>query len=393
MRKQSLLILGSSGSIGAQTLQVVRRYPERYQVHALVASSSYEIVYQQCLEFKPVFAYLENTQAAEKLRMRLQESQSSTIVLDLKADWSLLCASRDVDVVVSAIVGAAGLVPTIVAAQAGKKILLANKEALVMAGSLLMQTIESAGAVILPVDSEHNAIFQSMPDHYACGQSLDESVSSIILTASGGPFLDYPKQEFSSITPAQAVAHPNWSMGAKISVDSATMMNKVLEVVEAHYLFSVPQNKIEVIVHPESIIHSMVRYKDGSVLAQMGTPDMRIPLAYCLAWPERMASGADNLDFSLYSNLSFQPVCSERFPCVKFIQPVLREGQSAMIALNAANEIAVAAFLEGRIRYPQISELIDSVLQRITSSRVTNLDEVLQIDQRSRALAQQKLTI
>jgi len=388
---QAVVILGSTGSIGRQTLSVIQNNPDNFSIFALVAKSSVDILLQQCCDYNPRYAYLSDSVSAALLRSRLKAAGSKTEVLSSNADLLALCAAAEVDIVVAGIVGAAGLLPTFTAAKAGKRILLANKESLVMTGEILMNTVQQNGAQILPVDSEHNAIFQSMPAGFVPGHDLPASVSSVVLTASGGPFLNSPLSEFPSITPEQAVAHPKWSMGRKISVDSATMMNKVLEVIEAHYLFSVPVSGIEVLIHPQSVVHSMVRYHDGSVISQMGMPDMKIPIAHCLAWPTRIKSMAQPLNLFTSSPLTFQTLCCQRYPCFTLINSVVAAGQSAMIVLNAANEIAVAAFLEKRISYDNIFRLIDSVLQNIAVSTVNNIDDVLAIDARARALSVQNL--
>jgi 1-deoxy-D-xylulose-5-phosphate reductoisomerase len=392
MSLKTLIILGSTGSIGRQTLEVVRANQNSFSIQALVAHSNVDVLYDQCVEFEPKFVFMANVKAAQELRLRLNDNGLNRITVLLEyAELLQLCESDLADTVVAAIVGAAGLMPTFTAAKSGKRILLANKESLVMAGSLLMDTVQQNGATILPVDSEHNAIFQSMPADYKPGSPSPSSVESILLTASGGPFLQLPMEQFVKVTPAQAVAHPKWSMGAKISVDSATMMNKVLEVIEAHYLFSMPADKIEVLIHPQSIVHSMVRYVDGSVIAQMGMPDMTIPIAHSLAWPARMKSCAEPLDFLQFSTLTFEKVCEQRYPCFKFIRPVLECGQSAMVALNAANEVAVSAFLKQRIAFTKVVDIIDSVLQTLSVKEVTSIDDVLHIDAAARDCAAQYL--
>lgn len=393
MSAEAIVVLGSTGSIGRQALDVVRQHDDRFMVYALVASSSVDLVFEQCNEFRPQYVYLHDALSAEKLSRRLSNTSLDTEVVNTMPALEAICAAAEVDTVISAIVGAAGLVPTLAAARAGKKILLANKESLVMAGTLLMDTVHTCGATILPVDSEHNALFQSMPADFLCGHPVNDSVTEIVLTASGGPFLNRSREQLAAVTPAEAVAHPNWSMGAKISVDSATMMNKVLEVIEAHFLFSMSEDKIEVVIHPQSIVHSMVRYCDGSVLAQLGNPDMRTPIAYCLGWPERIKSGVGALDFSVHNNLSFQSLSLQQFPCAQFIKPVIRAGQCAMIALNAANEVAVSAFLDGMISYLQIYATIDRVLAKTDNSTVSSVDDVLYVDALSRRLAKDCLSL
>ena len=322
--------------------------------------------------------------AAQSLRSLLKQAGLNTTVLSKADEIVSLCVSSDVDIVVAGMVGAAGLNYVFSSAKAGKRILLANKESLVMAGTLLMQTTRDYGAQIMPVDSEHNAIFQSLPDHYVPGMPRPQGVESIILTASGGPFLDTPLKDFHAITPEQAVNHPRWSMGAKISIDSATMMNKVLEVIEAHFLFSMPIQDIDTVIHPQSVIHSMVRYLDGSVIAQMGEPDMRIPIMHALSWPHRSQSGAPKLDFLTCEKLVFKEMCVERFPCFDFARASIEKGQAAMIALNAANEVAVSAFLAKKIGFSSIYSVIDTVLQTANLVPISNLHDIMQFDHQIR---------
>ena len=383
---QQVVILGSTGSIGQQTLSVLAHHVDDFSVFALVARRHHDRLFDQCLRFSPRYAVLTDTNAAAKLRDRLRETACTTEVCTAE-DVMAIVSDAEVDVVVAAIVGAQGLPATLAAVKAGKRVLLANKEALVMAGDLFMQAAAQSNAKILPVDSEHNAIFQALPTGYLPGQSLPETVHSVVLTASGGPFRTLPLEAFSAITPAQAVAHPNWSMGAKISVDSATMMNKVLEVVEAHYLFSLPVSQIETIIHPQSVIHSMVRYRDASVLAQLGESDMRIPIANALAWPGRMDSTVNHLSLSSLSELTFEPVCERRFPCFRFAREVIAAGQSAVVAMNAANEVAVAAFLDGALAYSDIVNVIDAVLNAHTLASMMDIDALVACDEQARVAA------
>mgnify|MGYP003338050427 CR=1 FL=1 len=349
-----IAILGSTGSIGVNTLDVIRAHPDRFKVVALTAGKQIDRLAEQCIEFKPAIAVVSEADDAKRLETLLRQNNISTQVM--YGPTSLVTAVTDsgCDTVMAAIVGAAGLVPALAAAKAGKRVLLANKEALVMSGNLFMQAISTGGGELLPIDSEHNAIFQSLPAHFD-GDLAGGGVRRIVLTASGGPFRETPLAMLESVTPAQACAHPNWVMGRKISVDSATMMNKGLEVIEARWLFGLPLDRIDVVVHPQSVIHSMVEYVDGSVLAQLGTPDMRTPIAYALAWPQRIASGSAPLDFMKLSALTFEAPDLARFPCLALAYAALRAGGAATIALNAANEIAVEAFLQQGLRFPEIA--------------------------------------
>lgn len=377
---KKITILGATGSIGINTLKVIACHPESYQVYALTAKKNLEQLYQQCLQFSPRYAVMLDIDAANTLRQRLAQQASTTIVSSSLDDLQYVASSDEVDYVMAAIVGAAGLLPSLAAARAGKRLLLANKEALVMAGNLFMQAVAQSGAELLPIDSEHNAIFQCLPNDKQHG------VQSITLTASGGPFLDTPLSAFSRITPAQAVAHPNWSMGQKISVDSASMMNKGLEVIEAFYLF----NKIaQVCIHPQSIVHSMVSYIDGSVLAQMGNPDMRTPIAHALAWPQRIQSGVAALDLIAAGRLDFRALDKQRFPCLDLAYQALASGNQAPTVLNAANEIAVMAFLQQQISFPQIYPVIAQTLAQSTCQLVDNIDDILQCDEQARQIASQ----
>lgn len=385
---KSVTILGSTGSIGVSTLDVLARHPERYRVHALTAQNSVELMLEQCRRFEPDYAVMLDEQAAERLARALDKSGLSTQVLGGAMALQQVAAADETDYVVAAIVGAAGLMPTLAAARAGKRILLANKEALVMSGALFMREVEQHGATLLPVDSEHNAIWQCMPVGNQQRHHFDDSgVRRIILTASGGPFRDWPLADLDQVTPAQAVAHPNWSMGQKISVDSATMMNKGLEVIEAHWLFGLDSARIEVVLHRQSIIHSMVDYDDGSVLAQMGNPDMRTPIANTLAWPERIDSGVAPLDLVATGRLDFERADFERFPCLALAYRALDQGGTSTAILNAANEVAVDAFLQGRIRFTDISRTIAHVLDTLPAGSADSLERILDDDAAARELA------
>jgi 1-deoxy-D-xylulose-5-phosphate reductoisomerase len=384
----NLTILGSTGSIGKSTRDVVARHADRYQVYALTAQRQDELLFEQCLRFKPRYAVLLDEAAAQRLRERIKTANIATEVLSGITALEHVSSAAEVDAVMAAIVGAAGLRPTLAAARAGKKILLANKETLVMAGAVFMDAVRASGAVLLPIDSEHNAIFQSLPHDYT-GNMQQSGVSKILLTASGGPFRNTPLNELQQVTPEQACAHPNWSMGKKISVDSATMMNKGLEVIEAHWLFNAPADCIEVVVHPQSVIHSLVQYIDGSVLAQLGNPDMRTPIAYALAWPARIEAGVLPLDLCKIAQLDFAAPDFTRFPCLALAYQALRAAGTAPALLNAANEVAVAAFLERAIPFAAIAQVIAEVLERLPVAPVKALEDVLEADARARAAAQQ----
>ena len=390
---RSIAILGSTGSIGQNTLDVIARHRPNYRVVALTANTNVETLENQCLQWQPEFAVMGDDDSAQQLSDKLSNQGLATQVLSGVEGLQLVAGLEQVDTVVAGIVGAAGLLPTLSAAESGKRVLLANKEALVMSGQLFMDAVRNNDAVLLPVDSEHNAIFQCMP-HAVPGKAAPEQhgVNRILLTASGGPFRTLPLERFAEITPAQAVSHPNWVMGQKISVDSATMMNKGLEVIEAHWLFGVPQDLIEVVIHPQSIIHSMVSYTDGSILAQLGNPDMRTPIAHCLAWPERIGSGVEPLDIFDVAKLEFEKPDIQRFPCLGLCYQAMKAGGSATIALNAANEIAVEAFLRNKIPFTAIAEVIERVLNEITITHVKSLDVILNEDQSARKLAQLHVT-
>lgn len=382
-----LTVLGSTGSIGTSTLDVVARHPERYRITALTAHGRDDLLFQQCLEFKPEYAVLLDETAADRLASNIAAAGLRTQVLCGVEALEQVAALPEVDAVMAAIVGAAGLRPTLAAARAGKKILLANKEMLVMAGAVFMDAVRASGSVLLPIDSEHNAVFQSLPQNYS-GNLAAAGVHKILLTASGGPFRDTQLEDLRQVTPEQACAHPNWSMGRKISVDSATMMNKGLEVIEAHWLFNAPAESIEVVVHPQSVIHSMVQYVDGSVIAQLGNPDMRTPIAYALAWPERIDAGVESLDLVRVARLNFVAPDLERFPCLALAYKALVEGGTAPAVLNAANEVAVAAFLEGRIPFLAIPAVIEQALNSLPVAPVSVLEDVLNADAAARLAAQ-----
>ncbi len=385
-RVTNLTVLGSTGSIGKSTLDVVARHPDRYRVFALTAQRQDDVLFEQCRQFRPRVAVLLDEDAAARLRQRLSAERIQTAVMVGVEALEEASASTETDAVMAAIVGAAGLRPTLAAARAGKKILLANKETLVMAGAVFMDAVRASGSVLLPIDSEHNAVFQSLPRNYA-GDMKASGVSKILLTASGGPFRNTPLSALQNVTPEQACAHPNWSMGRKISVDSATMMNKGLEVIEAHWLFNAPADTIQVVVHPQSVIHSLVQYVDGSVLAQLGNPDMRTPIAYAMAYPERIDAGVAPLDLFKVAQLDFVAPDLERFPCLALAYQALRAGGTAPAVLNAANEAAVAAFLERKIPYLAIPRVIEQVLSAMPVEPVRALEDVLAADQAARAAA------
>ncbi|MBH2035665.1 MAG: 1-deoxy-D-xylulose-5-phosphate reductoisomerase [Pseudomonadales bacterium] len=387
---QQVTVLGATGSIGLSTLDVIARHPLRYQVFALTGFSRLAELEALCLRFKPRYAVVPQSSAAQSLQSTLQLAGLATRVLVGEAGLCEVAAHPEVDAVMAAIVGAAGLPPTLAAVQAGKKVLLANKEALVMSGALFMQAVRRSGAVLLPIDSEHNAIFQCLPGDYARGLA-PVGVRRILLTASGGPFRQTPLEELQHVTPEQACAHPNWSMGRKISVDSASMMNKGLELIEACWLFAAKPSQVEVVIHPQSVIHSLVDYVDGSVLAQLGNPDMRTPISHALAWPERIDSGVAPLDLFAVARLDFQAPDERRFPCLRLARQVAEIGGTAPALLNAANEIAVQAFLERRIRFPQIATIIEDVLNLEPAVEVESLDSVLLADASARAHAEQWL--
>ena len=387
MTPQVLTILGSTGSIGESTLDVVSRHPEKFRVFALAGHKQVEKLAVQCRTFRPEYAVVADAEHAARLEALLKRDGAATQVLHGVQALVDVASADEVSGVMCAIVGAAGLPSALAAAQKGKTIYLANKETLVVSGALFMETARANGAAVLPIDSEHNAIFQVLPRDYT-GRLNEHGIRSIILTASGGPFLTADLGTFDSITPAQAVKHPNWSMGRKISVDSATMMNKGLELIEAHWLFNCPPDKLEVVIHPQSVIHSMVRYRDGSVLAQLGNPDMRTPIAYCLGLPERIDSGVGDLDFDALSALTFQKPDFDRFPCLKLAYEAMNAGGAAPCVLNAANEAAVAAFLDGQIKFTDIAKTVAHCLAQDFSDDIGDIEGLLVQDARTRAQAQ-----
>lgn len=382
-RPQRVTVLGATGSIGTSTLDVLARHPGRYAVHALTAATQVEALAQLCQRFQPQVAVIAPAHEAA-LRQRLQSLGLATQVRSGEAALCEVASAPEVDTVMAAIVGAAGLAPCVAAARAGKKLLLANKETLVVGGDWFMQAVRQGGAVLLPIDSEHSAVFQSLPEDAA---TWSQRVEKIVLTASGGPFRQRDPATLSQVTPAEACAHPNWSMGRKISVDSATMMNKALEVIEARYLFGLAPEQIEVVIHPQSVIHSMVQYRDRSVLAQLGTPDMRVPIAYGLSWPDRIESGAQALDFATLGALTFEVPDARRFPGLALAWQALRAAPGTTAILNAANEVAVAAFLDGALRFDQIHAVNDGTLQALQPSNPDSLDALMAIDQQARRLA------
>ncbi len=387
MSVRQVAILGSTGSIGVNTLDVIGAHPDRFQVVALTAAKQIERLAEQCIEFRPAIAVVADAIGAARLSQLLTDKHIKTQVLF--GPEALVTAVTDsaCDTVMAAIVGAAGLVPTLAAAQAGKRVLLANKEALVMSGNLFMQAMKAGGGELLPIDSEHNAIFQCLPAQFTKTPAEHLGVEELWLTASGGPFRDIPIADLAAITPEQACAHPNWVMGRKISVDSATMMNKGLEVIEAFWLFGLPLEKIKVLIHPQSVVHSMVRYRDGSVLAQMGQPDMRTPIAFGLAWPERIDAGVAQLNLTQLAGLSFSEPNFSQFPCLSLAFAAANAGGTAPAVLNAANEIAVAAFLDEGLPYLQIAEVVESTLNAVPSVSADSLEIILGADAKARQIA------
>ncbi|WP_090731097.1 1-deoxy-D-xylulose-5-phosphate reductoisomerase [Azotobacter beijerinckii] len=387
LNPQQITVLGATGSIGLSTLDVIARHPDRYRAFALTGFARRDELKSLCLRFAPRYAVVPEAVEAERLEGELRAAGLTTRVLAGSEGLCEVAAHPEVDAVMAAIVGAAGLRPTLAAVEAGKKVLLANKEALVMSGALFMQAVRRSGAQLLPIDSEHNAIFQCLPPGYGDGLAA-VGVRRILLTASGGPFRETPAAELVEVTPAQACAHPNWSMGRKISVDSASMMNKGLELIEACWLFDARPAQVEVVVHPQSVIHSLVDYVDGSVLAQLGNPDMRTPIAHALAWPERIDSGVAPLDLFAIAHLDFQAPDEARFPCLRLARQAAEAGGSAPAMLNAANEVAVSAFLDGRIRFPEIASIIEDVLQGEPVVAIDDLETVLLADGQARAGAE-----
>ncbi len=387
MSVKQVAILGSTGSIGVNTLDVIRAHPDRFKVVALTAAKQVDLLAKQCAEFTPAIAVVADADGAARLSKILLEKNINTQVLHGPQALVSAVTESHCDTVMAAIVGAAGLVPALAAAKAGKRVLLANKEALVMSGDLFMRAMKVGGGELLPIDSEHNAIFQCLPIQFSKDPNPSLGVEELWLTASGGPFRSTPLEQLASITPEQACAHPNWVMGRKISVDSATMMNKGLEVIEAFWLFGLPLEKIKVLIHPQSVVHSMVRYRDGSVLAQLGQPDMRTPIAYGLAWPERIEAGVAPLSLTQLANLSFTDPDLERFPCLSLAFAAAKTGGTAPAVLNAANEIAVAAFLDDGLPYLQIPHVVESVLSSISSVNADSLELILDVDARARQAA------
>jgi len=389
MSLRHVAVLGSTGSIGVSTLDVIRRHPDRFKVVALTAAKQIESLANQCIEFNPAIAVVSDVDGAKQLSELLRDKQLKTQVMYGADALVTAVTDSDCDTVMAAIVGAAGLVPALAAAKAGKRVLLANKEALVMSGDLFMNAMKLGGGELLPIDSEHNAIFQCLPAQFTKSPQPHLGVEELWLTASGGPFRNTPIAELAFITPDQACAHPNWVMGRKISVDSATMMNKGLEVIEAFWLFGLPLEKIKVLIHPQSVVHSMVRYRDGSVIAQMGQPDMRTPIAYGLSWPERIDAGVGRLDLTQLAALSFSAPDHGRFPCLALAFEAAKLGGTAPTVLNAANEIAVAAFLDKGLPYLQIPVVVEHVLNQIASSPASSIEHILSVDAQARVSAHQ----
>ncbi len=386
MKIKSVTVLGATGSVGISTLDVINRNPGSYRVIALTANRNTQRLAEQCARFNAELAVIADPALENDLYSALKALGSDAVVMSGEAGLVAAAGLPEVDIVMAAIVGAAGLKSTLRAAETGKKILLANKESLVIAGEFFVQTAHRNGARILPVDSEHNAIFQALPTGFE--QGLEQAgVERIILTASGGPFLDMPAEQLSQVTPAQACKHPNWDMGRKISVDSATLMNKGLEVIEARWLFNAKPDRLEVLIHPQSIVHSMVAYRDGSVLAQLGAPDMRTPIAHALAWPQRIESGVERLNLAQEGDLSFRQPDLERFPCLGLAFEAMRAGENAPVILNAANEVAVEAFLEERITFNAIPSLVGEVMQNLEASGIYDLDDILMQDKLARTRA------
>lgn len=383
--KQKITILGSTGSIGKNTLDVVARHPDRYEVFALSAATQVDLMLQQCAQFKPRFAVMASAPHAQLLAEKIKQNRLPTSVLQAQGALEIIASHEEVDAVMAAIVGAAGLSPCLAAARAGKRLLLANKEALVVGGNVFMRAVREGGATLLPIDSEHSAIFQCLPEDPECWA---ERVDSILLTASGGPFRTRAPETLAQITPDQACAHPNFSMGRKISVDSATMMNKALEVIEARWLFDLAPEQIKVVIHPQQIIHSMVQFKDASILAQLGTPDMRVPIACGLAWPERIESGASRLDFAALAALTFEEADVRRFPGLHLSWQALNAPEGTTAVLNAANEVAVDAFLTGKLRFDHIHAVNLATLDAVQPSKPDSLESLLALDAAARVAAQ-----
>lgn len=382
---QRICVLGATGSIGLSTLDVIAQHPDRYQVFALTAHRRIDELEKLCVKFKPQFAVVANEHDRNQLQQKLTGQGITTEILQGQQGLLEVASHVDVDAVMAAIIGAAGLEPTLAAVKAGKRILLANKEALVMSGALFIQAVKDHGATLLPIDSEHNAIFQCMPSFQ--GDLSSVGVRRILLTASGGPFRNTPLELLENVTPDQACSHPNWSMGRKISVDSATMMNKGLEFIEACWLFNAKPAQIEVVIHPQSVIHSMVDYLDGSVLAQLGNPDMRTPIAHALAWPERIDSGVTPLDLFKIARLDFSPADEQRFTCLRLAKEAITVNGTAPALLNAANEVAVSAFLDGQIKFTMIQQVIEYVLNQVSATNADSLEVILEADKHARTVA------
>ena len=385
MKKQRVAVLGSTGSIGVNTLDVIARHPDRFEVVALTAATQVDVMLAQCVQFKPRVAVMASAPHARELAEKIKQKGLTTQVDQAPEAIESVASSGEVDTVMAAIVGAAGLAPCLAAARAGKRLLLANKEALVVGGDVFMNAVREGGATLLPIDSEHSAIFQCLPED---ASQWARRIDRIMLTSSGGPFRQTPLADLPAMTPSQACAHPNFAMGRKISVDSATMMNKALEVIEARWLFDLPPERIEVVIHPQQIIHSMVQFHDASILAQLGTPDMRVPIAYGLSWPERIESGADRLDFSTLAGLTFEAPDHERYPGLFLAWDALRAPEGTCAVLNAANEVAVAAFLHGRIRFDRIHAVNDATLGAVALSKPASLGDLLALDASARREAE-----
>ncbi|MBP8896134.1 MAG: 1-deoxy-D-xylulose-5-phosphate reductoisomerase [Ottowia sp.] len=385
MKKQRVAVLGSTGSIGVNTLDVIARHPDRFEVVALTAATQVDVMLAQCVQFKPRVAVMASAPHARELAEKIKQKGLTTQVDQAPEAIESVASSGEVDTVMAAIVGAAGLAPCLAAARAGKRLLLANKEALVVGGDVFMNAVREGGATLLPIDSEHSAIFQCLPED---ASQWARRIDRIMLTSSGGPFRQTPLADLPAMTPSQACAHPNFAMGRKISVDSATMMNKALEVIEARWLFNLPPERIEVVIHPQQIIHSMVQFHDASILAQLGTPDMRVPIAYGLSWPERIESGADRLDFSTLAGLTFEAPNRERYPGLFLAWDALRAPEGTCAVLNAANEVAVAAFLHGRIRFDRIHAVNDATLGAVALSKPASLGDLLALDASARREAE-----
>lgn len=387
MSQKKLSILGATGSIGLNTIDVAARHPEQYEIYAVSAHRSWSALLELCVKYSPRYAVISDLSVSDEAFAAFQASNVVTELLVGPESLVDIASDADVDIVMAAIVGRAGLESSYAAARAGKRVLLANKESLVLSGSLFMDAVSESGSVLLPIDSEHNAIFQCLPSNYSCGKHPGEGVSKVLLTASGGPFRGYSRQQLADVTPTQACAHPNWSMGHKISVDSASLMNKGLELIEACWLFGMQAGDIEVVIHPQSIVHSMVQYLDGSVLAQLGQPDMRTPIAYGLGWPNRIEAGVEPLDFLKMSSLVFEAPDVNAFPCLGLAREAFEQGGYASAYLNAANEIAVAAFLKGNVRFTSIADIIEQVMVQAPNREPNGIDEVIEADREARLIA------